>query len=42
MTAKGYSYSKPVASNKTEAGRRANRRVEVTVDIVIVRKGDSK
>lgn len=42
MTAKGYSYSKPVASNKTEAGRRANRRVEVTVDIVVVRKGDSK
>ena len=30
MTAKGYGPDKPVADNKTVAGRAANRRVELT------------
>ena len=41
MTAKGFSYSRPVADNKTEAGRSQNRRVELTIDLVI-KKGGSK
>lgn len=41
MTAKGFSSTRPVASNATEAGRSQNRRVELTIDLVI-QKGGSK
>lgn len=42
LTAKGFSSTRPVADNATAAGRSANRRVEMTLTFVIVRKGDSK
>jgi OmpA-OmpF porin, OOP family len=35
LTAKGYGMSKPIASNKTAAGRQKNRRVEAAVDYMI-------
>lgn len=38
LTAKGYGYTKPVASNKTKAGRQKNRRIEATFDCVIISK----
>ncbi|MCW3071599.1 MAG: OmpA family protein [Bacteroidetes bacterium] len=31
MTYKGYSFDKPIASERTEAGKTANRRVEITI-----------
>jgi hypothetical protein len=31
MTGKGYADDKPVGDNKTDAGRQANRRVEVQI-----------
>ncbi|MCW3102550.1 MAG: OmpA family protein [Bacteroidetes bacterium] len=31
MTYKGYSFDKPIASERTEEGKRANRRVEITI-----------
>jgi outer membrane protein OmpA-like peptidoglycan-associated protein len=31
MTTKGYGETKPVASNKTKAGRAENRRVEIEI-----------
>jgi OOP family OmpA-OmpF porin len=35
LTARGYGVSKPIASNKTKAGRQKNRRVEAAVDYKI-------
>ena len=35
LTAKGYGLSKPIADNKTAAGRQKNRRVEAAVDYTI-------
>lgn len=32
ITTKGYGFDKPVASNKTKAGRAQNRRVEITIE----------
>jgi outer membrane protein OmpA-like peptidoglycan-associated protein len=32
IEAKGYGFDKPVASNKTKAGRTENRRVEITIN----------
>jgi chemotaxis protein MotB len=37
LTAAGYSDSRPVASNQTEEGRAANRRIEVTIAPRILR-----
>ena len=31
LTARGYGYGRPLADNSTEAGRRVNRRVEITI-----------
>lgn len=38
LSAKGYGYTKPIASNKTKAGRQKNRRIQATFDCVIVKK----
>jgi OOP family OmpA-OmpF porin len=38
LTAKGYGMSKPIASNKTKAGRQTNRRVEAAVDYQKIKK----
>lgn len=38
LSAKGYGYSKPVASNGTPAGRQKNRRIQATFDCIIVQK----
>jgi OOP family OmpA-OmpF porin len=35
LTAKGYGFSKPIASNKDKAGRQKNRRVEAVVDYTV-------
>jgi OOP family OmpA-OmpF porin len=35
ITAKGYGYDRPIASNDTDEGRQKNRRVEAAVDYII-------
>lgn len=35
LTSKGYGYTKPIASNKTAAGRQKNRRIEAQIDCVV-------
>lgn len=42
MTTEGFSSTQPIASNKTEAGRKLNRRAELVITVVIVKKGSSK
>lgn len=42
MVAKGFGSSRPVASNATPAGRKANRRVEFKVDFIIKKDGGTK
>lgn len=42
MTTQGFSSTQPIASNKTEAGRKLNRRAELVITVVIVKKGASK
>ncbi|MRS01804.1 OmpA family protein [bacterium] len=34
ISTKGYGYTKPIASNDTEAGRQKNRRIEATIETV--------
>jgi len=35
ITSKGYGYTKPIATNKTAAGRQKNRRIETQIDCVV-------
>jgi OOP family OmpA-OmpF porin len=35
ITAKGFGYSKPVASNSTKEGKQKNRRVEAAVEYTV-------
>jgi OOP family OmpA-OmpF porin len=38
LASKGYGYTKPIATNKTKAGRQKNRRIQATYDCVIITK----
>lgn len=35
LSSKGYGYTKPIASNKTAAGRQKNRRIEAQIDCIV-------
>lgn len=41
LVSKGFSSSQPTESNNTAAGRDSNRRVEFTVDFIIIEKGNT-
>jgi len=38
LSSKGYGFTKPIATNKTKAGRQKNRRIQATYDCIIVTK----